>query len=126
MNDLAGRSAELVYVPIACVALQRLVQESLALWGVAGEAAAEPASNVLRVQAPGGLAVRIEPSAEPSFRWYVRWRQGEAGSAVERTRPCGSLLGVLAALRRALAVERGSPIRIAPQADRQKNDENEK
>ena len=69
------------------------------------------------------IAVRPERSAaqskdeRPPFRWAVRWRAaGEPPGAPRELRPrlCGSLVGVLSALRSALGVDRGTPVRIAP------------
>lgn len=92
-----------------------LLQESLALWGVDGDTTAMQAEAV-RVRGPGGLVASVEPAPEDSpFRWFVRWHDAAAGAAEPRTRPCGSLVGVLAALRRALGVERGTSVRVAPE-----------
>jgi hypothetical protein len=48
------------------------------------------------------------------WRWFVRWR--DAGMREERSRPCAALPGMLNAVRRALKVERGNAVRIAPAA----------
>ena len=53
----------------------------------------------------GEAQISIERATEGPFRWSVK-----AGG---RKRPCTSVLGVLNALRRALDVDRGAPLRIA-------------
>ena len=93
--------------------------ETLALWGVAGtvEPGAGPLIAVVRA-GTGAIAwiERVDDEGLP-FRWAVRWRAaGDAPGALRERRPrmCGSLVGVLSALRSALDVERGTPVRIAP------------
>jgi hypothetical protein len=83
--------------------------DSLALWSVEGTVEAGEAPALVVIRADGGAVIRIEPLSEPEmpFRWLVRdARDG-------RPRPCGSLVGVLNAVRGALGVDRGSAVRIA-------------
>jgi hypothetical protein len=95
--------------------LRAFLADSLDLWRVEGnvEAAAPPALAQIRAQ--NGTVVSVEriPEGTMPFRWMVRKR--EPGVArEERPRPCGSLVGVLGAIRAALGVDRGTPVRIAP------------
>lgn len=66
--------------------------------------------------AAGAVALVQRAPPEDPFRWYVRWSDGASGTDGPRTRPCGSLVGVLTALRRVFGVERGAAIRIAHDA----------
>ena len=89
--------------------------DSLALWQVDGtvEAGTLPVVAVIRA---GACVVWVEQhtDADMPWRWFVRWR--DAGMREERSRPCASLPGMLNAVRRALGVERGNAVRIAPAA----------
>ncbi len=104
------------------------IEETLELWEVAGtvEPGEPPLSAVIRAES--GAIVWIEQPVRPErndveskderpqFRWAVRWRgAGAAPGAPREVRPrmCGSLVGVLSALRVALEVDRGTPLRIA-------------
>jgi hypothetical protein len=92
------------------IRLRAFLGDSLELWRVAGtvEAGDAPVVAQIHVHDDGTLISieRIEAEDMP-FRWSVR-----GGDA--RARPCGSLVGVLNALRRALGVDRGTAVRIAP------------
>jgi hypothetical protein len=90
---------------------------TLAQWGVDAtvEAGAAPVVALLRF-ADGRVDIELEraPSADP-FRWYVSRAApspGEPGSRVPARRPCGSLVGVLGAMRRTLNIESGGPARV--------------
>jgi G3E family GTPase len=98
--------------------LARFLQDTIALWQLDATVRADPVSGAVVVHGPQDVIATVEraPSGDP-FRWYVRWRSGATSAAAARVRPCGSLVGVLAALRRAFGVERGNAIRIAPQPD---------
>jgi len=87
--------------------------DSLALWQVDGTVAAGTLPVVAIVHS-AGCVVSIEQNAddEVPWRWFVRWRS--ADMCEERSRPCASLTGMLNAVRRALGVERGNAVRIAP------------
>jgi G3E family GTPase len=100
------------------IRLASFLQDTLALWQLDGIVRADPVSGAVVVQAPQEAIATVEraPREDP-FRWYVRWRADASSDSAARVRPCGSLVGVLAALRRAFGVERGSAIRIAPQPD---------
>ncbi|MGH8636390.1 MAG: hypothetical protein ACREUZ_04555, partial [Burkholderiales bacterium] len=91
--------------------LVRLLQDTLALWQLEGTVRADSVSGAVVLQGlPDAIAtVERAPDGEP-FRWYVRWHDGASAATPARVRPCGSLVGVLAALRRAFDVERGSAI----------------
>ena len=84
--------------------IREFLTDSLALWGVEGTIESGEAPVVALVRATDGTTIRIERKAAP-FRWLV---------LAERPRPCASFAGVLNALRGALGVERGSPIRVTP------------
>ena len=87
--------------------------DSLALWQVDGTA--EPGTlPVVAVIRAGDCVVWVEQNAnnDVPWRWFVRWR--DAVMRDERSRPCASLPGMLNAVRRALNVERGNAVRIAP------------
>lgn len=100
-------------------ALCAFLEETLELWGISGSVEAHGGPLVATVRATSGAVVWIEraPSDEHlQFRWAVRWRAaGEPHGAPRELRPrlCGSLVGVLSALRSALGVDRGTPVRIA-------------
>ena len=84
--------------------IREFLSDSLALWRLDGTLEAGEAPIVAVIRASDGTTVRIERKSAP-FRWLVH-----AG----RPRPCASIAGVLNALRSALGVERGSPIRVTP------------
>ncbi len=99
-----------------------LLTDSLALWRVSGAVEAGELPVVAVVHADSGTMVWVERAAgdHAPVRWLVRWRRaGEpAGSPRERhPRACASLVGLLNALRAALDVNRGSPVRIAPASE---------
>lgn len=101
-------------------ALCELLTGTLELWGVAGAVERGAGALAATVRAERGTLVWIERIADESvpFRWAVRWRPTDAaagGPRELRPRLCGSLVGVLAALRSALGVERGTAVRIAAQ-----------
>ena len=96
--------------------LSAFLADSLALWGVAGEVRTGQGAVVVEISAQSGAVVWIEPAAQDTpFQWFVRWRRaGDAPGGVRELRPraCGSLVGMLAAVREALGVERGSAVRV--------------
>ena len=90
--------------------VRAFLAETLALWQVDARLEAVDAPGIALVRTPSGVTLRIERVPRPaSFRWIVRIGEGTAPGS---ERPCASLVGLLNALRRALGVERGSPIRI--------------
>ena len=95
--------------------LRAFLADSLDLWRVRGTVDAGVAPAVAEIRASDGTIVSVERIADKTipFRWMVRRRRPGAPHE-ERPRPCGSLVGVLGALRTALGVDRGSPLRIAP------------
>jgi hypothetical protein len=114
---------------LANATLKTFLAETLELWHVAGTVNCGVAPMVAIVRTENGAIVWIEETARagdtdverkdepPAFRWSVRWRgAGEAPGAPREVRPrmCGSINGVLSALRAALDVDRGNPVRIAP------------
>ena len=95
--------------------LHALLVESLALWGVAGEVRAGRDKVCAEIHASGAIAWVERAGNDTPFRWFVRWRAaGDAPGGVRELRPraCSSLVGLLAALREALGVERGSAVRV--------------
>jgi hypothetical protein len=101
------------------IRLHAFLAESLALWRVdaAVEAAEAPIVAVIRDRT--GTIVWIErPAAHDlPFRWLVRWRSAldsPGSSREQRPKGCGSLVGLLNAVRSALGVDRGAAVRVAP------------
>ena len=93
-------------------------ESTLELWRVSGSVNPGDAPIAAIVRSDAGATVWIErdTAAQTPFRWSVRWRvAGEAPGGARELRPraCGSLVGVLSALRAALGVDRGTPVRIA-------------
>ena len=81
--------------------------DTLALWRVDGTVEPAESPAVAIVHAANGITARIERAPhDVPYRWSVRWDG-------RKPRTCGSLVGVLAALRTALGVERGAAVRIA-------------
>jgi hypothetical protein len=98
------------------------LSDSLQLWGVEGvvEPGETPVLAVIR--AGTGTIVWIErvSAADSPFRWAVRSRAaGDAPGSAREVRPkaCSALAGMLKAVRNALDVDRGSPIRVAARPD---------
>jgi hypothetical protein len=102
--------------------LRAFLRDSLELWGVDGTVEAGETPTLAAIRAHSGTLVwieRIAPSDLP-FRWAVRWRSaGDAPGGPRELRPKASpsLVGLLSAIRTALGVDRGSPVRIAPQPE---------
>lgn len=98
--------------------LRAFLVDSLALWGVAATVQADQAPVIAQIRAASGALVWVERAADDTpFRWCARWRAaGDAPGGVREVRPraCGSLVGLLAAVREALGVERGAAVRIVP------------
>ena len=98
--------------------LRAFLADSLELWQVAGTVKAGRAPVVAEIRAENGAMVWVERAGDDTpFRWFARWRSaGDAPGGVRELRPraCGSLVGLLAAVRDALGVERGSAVRIVP------------
>jgi hypothetical protein len=118
--------------------IRAFLADSLELWRVAGEVEGgeTPVVAVIRVAGTIVWIERVgpkehvarkehsvfreaedEPSPPLPFRWAVRWRAAgdpPGGPRELRPRMCGSLNGLLNALRNALGVDRGSALRIAP------------
>ncbi len=96
--------------------LRAFLAESLALWQVRGTARLGVAPVVVEIGADNGAVVWVERADDDTpFRWFVRWRAaGDAPGGVRELRPraCSSIVGVLAAVREALGVERGSAVRV--------------
>ena len=103
--------------------LHTFLADSLAIWGVHGSVTEGIAPVVAEIRATNGAIVWIERAADDTpFRWQARWRKaGEARGGVRELRPraCGSLVGLLAAIREALDIERGSAVRIVPAPEKQ-------
>ena len=98
--------------------LRVFLAESLELWQVTGTVQAGQAPIVAEIRAASGAIVWVERAGDDTpFRWLARWRgAGDAPGGVRELRPraCGSLVGLLGAVRDALGVERGSAVRIVP------------
>ena len=99
--------------------------DTLALWRVEGTVEAGEAPVVAIVRVGGAIAWIEEAPADAPYRWGVRWRSaGEAPGGTRELRPrtCGSIVGVLSALRTAFDLDRGTPLRIAPTVRPERND----
>ena len=98
--------------------LRVFLTDSLALWRVSGVVRAGTAPVILEINTADGAIVWVErASNDTPFRWYARWRrEGDQPGGVRELRPraCGSLVGLLGAVRDALGVERGGAVRIVP------------
>ena len=101
--------------------LRAFLEDSLALWCVDATVESGQAPAIAVIRAANGTIVWVEPARpEMPFRWVVRWHSASnpsSGAHAPRPRPCGSLVGLLNAVRKALGVERGSALRIAPAPD---------
>jgi G3E family GTPase len=98
--------------------LHSVLTETLALWNVRGTVEADESSAVVRTDDGAIVWIERAPPMLP-FRWSARWRAaGEpTGSGREkRPRGCASFVGVLAAMRAALGIDRGAALRVAPAA----------
>ena len=98
--------------------LRAFLADSLALWRVSGTVRAGKTPVVAEIRAANGALVWVERAGDDTpFRWFARWRcAGDAPGGVRELRPraCGSLVGLLGAVRDALGVERGGAVRIVP------------
>ena len=103
--------------------LHAFLADSLAVWDVRGSVTEGVTPDVVEIHTATGAMVWIERAADDTpFRWMVRWRKaGEARGGVRELRPraCGSLVGLLAAIREAMDIERGSAVRIVPAPEKQ-------
>jgi hypothetical protein len=81
--------------------LRALLQESLALWAVAGSVAVED-SWILVSTSATRVSVRRNAEGDGLIRWFVT-------IAGVRERPCTSVLGVLRAVRAALVGDELAP-----------------
>ena len=108
-------------MPSDAVRLRTFLSDTLKLWQVRGTVEAADAPVVAQIRSDTGALAWIERAPDDApYRWAVRWRAaGDApgGTREMRPRTCGSLVGLLAALRTALDVDRGTPVRIAPPAE---------
>ena len=99
-------------------ALLAFLADSLALWDIDGTVQPGTGNVVAEIRTSDGTWIAIERApADTPFRWLARWRKaGEAPGTLRELRPraCASLTGLLAAMREALNVERGSAVRIVP------------
>jgi hypothetical protein len=98
--------------------IRAFLAESLALWKVEAIIDATTPPGVAVIHAQSGMHIWVE-RAEPAlpFRWWVR--SGPVADLSQahpllRPRPCGSLVGLLTAIRSALGVERGRAVRVIP------------
>ncbi len=96
--------------------LRAFLEESLALWQVAGTVHAGATPVVAEIRAANGAVAWVTRAGDDTpFRWFARWRSAsDAPGGVRELRPraCGSLVGLLATVREALGVERGSAVRV--------------
>ncbi|HEY0336764.1 MAG TPA: hypothetical protein VGC70_05440 [Burkholderiales bacterium] len=103
-------------------AVRVFLSDSLAMWGVEGVVEPGAGAVLAVIRARTGTIVWVERVAarDIPFRWTVRSRAaGESAGGAREVRPkaCSALAGMLKAVRNALGIDRGSPIRIAPQHD---------
>ena len=101
--------------------LRTFLEDSLALWDVEARVESGETPVIAVIRAASGTIIWVEP-AQPGmpFRWIARSRKATDtidATREPRPRPCGSLVGLLNAIRKALNVERGSALRIAPAPD---------
>ena len=95
--------------------LLAFLSDTLAMWGVAGTVEGGEAPVVALIRTQNGTLVWIERAgADIPFRWFARWCVPSDAEDAANRRPCASLVGLLSALRRALDVDRGSAVRVAP------------
>ena len=98
--------------------LHAFLADSLAVWDVRGSVTEGVTPVVVEIHTATSAMVWIERAADDTpFRWMVRWRKaGDAPGGLRELRPraCNSLVGLLAAVREALDVDRGSALRIVP------------
>src|ERR671916_485685 len=86
--------------------------DTLALWRVDGIVESGDAPIVAVVRGQGAIAWIEEAPADAPYRWGVRWRsanESPGGTRELRPRTCGSIVGVLSALRTAFDLDRGTP-----------------
>lgn len=84
-------------------------------WGL--DASVEPGSaRVVAVLRFADARIDVERAAsDDPFRWYVcrfAAHMSDPGTSPSTRRPCGSLVGVLGALRRMLDIDSGGPARV--------------
>jgi hypothetical protein len=96
--------------------LRAFLVETLALWQIEARVEAAEFPLIACIHTADGTRVSIaKPATDVPFRWLVETaRPSEGAVSAPRVRPCGSLVGVLGALRRSLGVERSSTIRVVP------------
>jgi len=96
--------------------LRAFLAETMALWEIEASVEAGESPQIAVIRSAGGTRVSIsKPTNDLPFRWLVETaRTSDRGAVASRVLPCGSLVGVIGALRRSLGVERGSPIRVVP------------
>ena len=97
--------------------IRAFLAQTLALWRVDGSVETMVPPGVALIRARNGrVIVQVERAAPDSpFRWTVlSLDRLDDPKAALRARPCPSLVGVLSAMRRALGIERGRSMRVAP------------
>jgi len=94
--------------------LRAFFVQTLALWQVEATVDAAQFPQIAIIRSADGTRVTIAQSASAMpFRWQVETvRPSDGAATAPRVLPCGSLVGVLGALRRSFGVERGMPIRV--------------
>ncbi len=94
--------------------LRAFFVQTLALWQVEATVEAAEFPQIAVIRRSDGTRITIGQAANDTpFRWEVATvRSSDGVAAAPRVLPCGSLVGVLGALRRSFGVERGRPIRV--------------
>jgi G3E family GTPase len=102
------------------------LRDTLDLWRVRATVEPGEAPIVATISTEDGARLWIERQAQGApFRWRLRCREAgasEGSPREQRPRPCASISGVLNAMRLALGIDRGTPVRVAaPVAERSPN-----
>jgi hypothetical protein len=94
--------------------LRAFFVQTLALWQIEATVEAAEFPQIAIIRSADGTRVTVaQPASDTPFRWRVETvRPSDGAATAPRVLPCGSLVGVLGALRRSFGVERGSPIRV--------------
>jgi len=98
--------------------LKTFFEQTLALWQVEATVEAAEFPQIAIIRSADGTRVTVaQPASDTPFRWRVETvRPADGAATAPRVLPCGSLVGVLGALRRSFGVARASPIRVVSES----------